>query len=184
MELNFRRCLVNCMLLFCLLDMFSLPTFSITAGIISLSLFIQAWLNLVKRIEAYDWYMELFIIPCWMRPISYKPSPERRKGMLAFTGRLSYTPSHRSDSSPELQVQVNNLINVSSCLANILCKVKNSPMCEYHILFESNRSLSLLLMHAWYLISLPGKASHDHSDLVRHLKTLLIVSISIHSAMD
>ena len=32
MELNFRRCLVNCMLLFCLLDMFSLPTFSITAG--------------------------------------------------------------------------------------------------------------------------------------------------------
>ena len=114
-----------------------------TAGIISLSLFIQAWLNLVKRIEAYDWYMELFIIPCWMRPISYKPSPERRKGMLAFTGRLSYTPSHRSDSSPELQVQVNNLINVSSCLANILCKVKNSPMCEYHILFESNRSLSL-----------------------------------------
>jgi len=71
--------------------------------------------------------MELFIIPCWMRPISYKPSPERRKGMLAFTGRLSYTPSHRSDSSPELQVQVNNLINVSSCLANILCKVKILP---------------------------------------------------------
>jgi hypothetical protein len=101
MELNFvipkcilLRCLVNCMPLFRLLDIFSLPAlFMLLASVLPLQSSkpeqpMQAWPNLVNRIEVNE-YKEPLLDPGWIstckicsnQPMAHKPSPELRKGL-------------------------------------------------------------------------------------------------------